>query len=262
VADEEVSRVERWEHRAEVPLVLLALAFLVAYAWQVLDPNLDDSLEHGLTLTSWTVWAAFAVDFVVRVWLADHRTTYVVRHWYDVVLIGLPVLRPLRLLRLLAFSRILNRSAVGNLAGRVVVYVSGAAISAVLLASLAVLQAERGAPGSNIESFDDALWWSWCTSTTVGYGDFYPVTATGRCIGVSLMLVGIAMVSAFTAAIAAWIVGTVERESRAVSADAIAPWSTRVAAEPPVTSPRSAAGRPAGGSGSHRKTDDVQDGAP
>jgi voltage-gated potassium channel len=241
VADEEVSRVERWERRAEVPMVLLALAFVIAYAWQVLDPNLDHTTEQALTVTSWTVWGAFAVDFLVRVGLADHRPTYVVRHWYDVVLIGLPVLRPLRLLRLLAFSRILNRSAVGNLAGRIVVYVSGASISAVLLASLAVLQAERGAPGSNIETFGDSLWWSWCTSTTVGYGDFYPVTTTGRLIGVSLMLVGVAMVSAFTAAIAAWIVGTVDRERRVVSADAIAPWSTPAG--------------PVEGSGSHRKSE-------
>jgi voltage-gated potassium channel len=205
--------------------VLLALAFLFAYAWQVLDPNLNHSLDTTLTVTSWTVWVAFAVDFVVRVCLADHRTSYVLHHWYDLVLIGLPVLRPLRLLRLLAFSRILNRSAVGNLAGRIVVYVAGAAVTAVFLGSLAILQAERGAAGANIGSFDDALWWSWCTATTVGYGDFYPVTTTGRFIGVALMLVGVAMVSALTAALAAWIVGTVEGERRVVSADAIAPWT-------------------------------------
>jgi voltage-gated potassium channel len=36
-----MSRVERWERRSEIPLLLLALAFLTAYAWPVLDPRLD-----------------------------------------------------------------------------------------------------------------------------------------------------------------------------------------------------------------------------
>jgi voltage-gated potassium channel len=63
-----------------------------------------------LSVASWTVWVAFAVDFMVRLLLAEDRWPYAVRHWYDVALIALPMLRPLRLLRLLALARILNRS--------------------------------------------------------------------------------------------------------------------------------------------------------
>ncbi|EBM0725489.1 two pore domain potassium channel family protein, partial [Salmonella enterica subsp. enterica serovar Senftenberg] len=135
--------VERWERRAEIPLLLLALAFLVAYAWPVLDPRLDPSLTLFLDWISWAVWVAFAVDFAVRVVLAKDRVSYAVRHWYDLALIALPVLRPLRLLRLLAFLRILNRSAVGNLAGRVTSYVIGAAVMAVGLGAVAALDAEQ-----------------------------------------------------------------------------------------------------------------------
>lgn len=47
---------------------------------------------------------AFAGDFVARLWLADHRTAYARSHWYDVGMIVLPVLRPLRLFRLLAIE--------------------------------------------------------------------------------------------------------------------------------------------------------------
>ena len=35
--------VERWERRTEVPLILLALAFLVAYAWVVVGYHLSRS---------------------------------------------------------------------------------------------------------------------------------------------------------------------------------------------------------------------------
>ena len=38
------------------------------------------------------------------------------------------------------------------------------------------------------------MWWSVVTFTTVGYGDFFPVTSTGRIAGVLLMLGGIALI--------------------------------------------------------------------
>ena len=59
-----MTRVERWERNTEVPLLLLAGAFLVAYAWPVLDPRLDPDVATVLVVASWTVWAAFAADFV------------------------------------------------------------------------------------------------------------------------------------------------------------------------------------------------------
>ena len=203
--------LEHWERRAELPLLLLAGAFLVAYAWPVLDPRLDPTVLEWLDALSWTVWGAFAVDFAVRITLADDRPSYAARHWYDVALIALPMLRPLRLLRLLAFARILNRTAVGGLANRVTTYVIGAALMSVALGAIAILDAEQDAPHANITTFGDALWWATTTVTTVGYGDRYPVTTTGRFVAVALMMMGIALVGAVTAAVASWFVAHVER---------------------------------------------------
>ncbi|MFC7489441.1 MULTISPECIES: potassium channel family protein [unclassified Knoellia] len=207
-----MTRVERYERRSEIPLLLLAAAFLVAYAWPVLDPRLDLGLRTKLTALSWTVWVAFAVDFLVRIVLAEERARYAARHWYDVVLIALPLLRPLRLLRILALARILNRSAASSLVGRVTTYVVGVAVVAVGLGAVATLDAEQDVPDANIRTFGDALWWAATTVTTVGYGDRYPVTTEGRLIAVALMLVGIAMVGAVTAAVAAWMVSQVQKE--------------------------------------------------
>lgn len=200
------SPVERWEGRAEVPLLLLAGAFLIAYAWPVLDPNLDASTRSFLTAVSWTVWGAFAIDFLVRLFLAEHRIPYAVHHWYDIALIALPLLRPLRLLRVLALVRVLDRSAADSFAGRALVYVGGAAAISCGLGALAVLDVERGAPDANIQTFGDALWWAATTVTTVGYGDRFPVTATGRIVAVVLMLVGIGVVGTVTASVASWII--------------------------------------------------------
>ena len=207
--------VERWERRTEVPLILLAIAFLVAYAWQVLDTRMSADFAGFLTAVSWTVWGAFAVDFAIRLALADRRRQYALRHWYDVALIVLPVLRPLRLLRLVAFVRVLDRSAASSLAGRVAVYVAGSATLAVGLGALATLDAEQEAQGANILNFGDALWWACTTVTTVGYGDYFPVTTTGRVVAVGLMLVGIGLVGAVTATVTAWILGHVAAEQKA-----------------------------------------------
>lgn len=205
-----MTRVQRWERRSEVPLLLLAVAFLVAYAWPVVHPRIGPELRTTLDVVSWTVWAAFAIDFAARITLAEARTTYAIRHWYDVALITLPMLRPLRLLRLLALARILNRSAAGSLVGQVSTYVAGTAVMAVGLGALAVLDAEENVPDANIKTFGDALWWAATTVTTVGYGDRYPVTTQGRFIAVALMVVGIALVGAITASVAAWMVSQVD----------------------------------------------------
>ncbi|WP_216652055.1 potassium channel family protein [Nocardioides sp. zg-1308] len=210
----ELSRVETWEKTSEVPLLLLAGAFLVAYAWPILNPDLHPDLATFFFYASWTVWLAFTIDFVIRLALSDRRRSYALRHWYDVVLIAAPMFRPLRLLRLLAFARIINRSAVGGLAGKVAVYVAGSALFAVSLGALAVLDAERDAPDANITTAGDALWWACTTVTTVGYGDHFPVTTQGRFIAVGLMLVGIALVGSLTAVIATWLIENVQHANQ------------------------------------------------
>lgn len=208
------ARVQRWEQRTEVPLLLLAGAFLIAYAWPVINPELDANIRTVLDVASWTVWAAFAVDFAIRLHLAHDRRAYATAHWYDVALILLPVLRPLRLLRLLAFVRVLNRAAAGSLLGRVSTYVVSTAALAVGLAALAVLDAEQDAADANITTIGNALWWATTTVTTVGYGDHFPVTTTGRLVAVALMLVGIASIGAITAGIHGWSLRSKTRRAR------------------------------------------------
>jgi len=77
------------------------------------------------------------------------------------------------------------------------------------VASLAVLDAERGAKSATITTFGDALWWAMTTVTTVGYGDRYPITTQGRFIAGGLMLGGIALLGIVTASLASWLLDKV-----------------------------------------------------
>ena len=46
-----------------------------------------------------------------------------------------------------------------------------------------LVKAESGVPDAGIKSVSDAIWYSIVTLTTVGYGDFYPITPWGKIIG-------------------------------------------------------------------------------
>jgi voltage-gated potassium channel len=197
---------ERWEHRAEAPLAVAAVIFLLAYAAPILDTHLAAGLVRLCSITDLVVWLLFALDYVGRLALATNRLHYVGRHIPDLLMIALPVLRPLRLLRLVQLLRLMNRQATTSLRGRIAVYVAGSAVLVVFCAALAVLDAERRSPGANITSFGDALWWAITTVTTVGYGDQFPTTPEGRLVAVGLMLAGIALLGVVTASIASWLI--------------------------------------------------------
>ncbi|MGY1708372.1 potassium channel family protein [Geodermatophilus sp. SYSU D00758] len=235
-------RLERWEQAAEWPLIAAAVLFVVSYAWPVIDPDLAAPWPEVLTVLTWATWTVFAVDYLVRLGLASDRRAFVRTHLVDLALVVLPLFRPLRLLRLVTLLNVLNRNAGRSLRGRVAVYVAGATTLVLFLAAVAALDAERDAPDANITGFADAVWWAFATVTTVGYGDRFPVTPTGRAIAVGLMLAGIALLGVVTAALASWLierVEEVEEESQAATrrdvhalADEVARLRAELAARP------------------------------
>jgi voltage-gated potassium channel len=106
-----------------------------------------------------------------------------------VVLPPVRIFASMRLLRKL-FSR-------GNLALFMTV-----ALILMLNAAVVVWEFESRAPGANITTLGNALWWSVVTVTTVGYGDYTPVTLGGRLTAVALLALGLVSLAVLTAQIA------------------------------------------------------------
>ncbi|GAB3439060.1 potassium channel family protein [Phycicoccus ginsengisoli] len=199
-------RVEDWERRTGPVLIGAAVVFLGAYAWPILDPKLPGWAAVACTAVTWLVWVLFLLDLVLRVSWSQRRAAFLWRNWVDVVTLAVPMLRPLRVLRVVVALSVITRRGQPFARGRVVASVAASVAVVALVASLAVLDAERGAKGATITSFGDATWWAATTVTTVGYGDRYPVTAQGRLVAVALMVTGIALLGVVTAAIASWFV--------------------------------------------------------
>lgn len=195
---------ERWHALAEWPLTVCAVLFLVAYAWSVIADLQGEAYEIA-EWTMWSIWLVFVVDYVVSLALAPRRWRWFLTHLPQFVVVVLPLLRPLRLLRLLTLWSVLQRATGQVVRGRVAVYVAGSATLLLGIAALAELEAERHAPQALITDFGKALWWAAVTMTTVGYGDEVPVTVEGRLIAVGLMVSGIALLGVVTATLASWM---------------------------------------------------------
>ena len=194
-----------------IPLLLVPLFF-----------SIPEYLRGIWLAVEWLIWAAFAVELAIKTYLAPRRGRYLRDHWFDVVLVLLPLLRPLRLVRSVRLLALLRSarlfSAVVKVVGtarfvlrrrglQYVLLVSGAVVVA---AATAMTFVERDAGGS-ITDFGTALWWAMTTVTTVGYGDTFPVTPEGRGIGAFVMLIGITLFGLLTANIAAFFVETEHR---------------------------------------------------
>jgi voltage-gated potassium channel len=217
LAEEGEPRIAAWDRRVDWPLTGLAVAFLVVYAWQVLDTSLGPVGREVLENLLWGIWIVFGLDYVVRIVLAERKWRYVGTHLLDLAILLLPMLRQLRALRVVTVISVLNRQLRDDFRGRVAVYVGGTVALVGFIASLAVLDAERDAPEASITTFGDALWWTLTTISTVGYGDRYPVTFEGRLVAATLMVAGIALLGVVTASIASWFVENLRRAGAAAA---------------------------------------------
>jgi voltage-gated potassium channel len=186
-AADPTGRLRQYMSKTQTALDVLALLTL----WIVVVPPADlipthpnDALAFRVTLS-----VIYGIDMTIRARLATHHWRYLRTHPVDVVAVIVPPVRVIFSLRLVTsmFRR-------GNLAR----FLETASILVLNLA-LIVYFYERNAAGSNIHTFGQSMWWAVTTVSTVGYGDYSPVTVPGRIAATCIMAIAILVIAVVTA---------------------------------------------------------------
>jgi len=196
-------------------VILLSVYVLVVLVVDTLV-KLPTETARLLTFIDDIICVFFLFEFCLRFYQADNKLKFMQWGWIDLIssIPALPFLRAGRALRLVRLLRIMRafrstkhliRYVFESRVKGTFTAVSIIAVLMILFSSVAILQVEDQ-PTSNIKSAEDALWWSYVTITTVGYGDKYPVTTEGRLIAAVLMTVGVGLFGTFTGFLASWFV--------------------------------------------------------
>ena len=201
-------------------LTVLSLAVMVA----MILPLSDETLTV-LSVYDNLICVIFLIDFFLNLRGASKKSDYFIgqRGWLDLIgsIPSFGVLRLGGLLRLARLSRLaritrllrgdqkkaLVKDILDNRSQYAVFITLFLTILVLTVASVLVLQFESKAPDANITTGGDALWYAIVTITTVGYGDFYPVTAAGRVTAMFIMFAGVGIIGALASILASLLVG-------------------------------------------------------
>jgi len=197
----------------DIVIVVLSIYVLLAL---IIDSffKLAPEVSKLLYLIDDLICVLFLYDFFYRFIKAPSKLSFMKWGWIDLIS-SIPTfeyLRYGRLIRLIRLFRILRAfRSVKYLTSHIFKTRTRGTFSTVSLisflmlifGSISILQVET-VPESNIKTAGDAIWWSFVTITTVGYGDKFPVTGEGRVIAAFLMVTGVTLFGTFTGFIAAW----------------------------------------------------------
>lgn len=194
----------------EVFIALLSILSIVDM-FLVWLPGLGEASKQVVVIFQTAITFIFIFDFCYRFFTAESKSQYFIREWgWADLLACIPNLRILRFFRIFRVYRLMRDIGVQTIkdqllydrAGSILYLTIFLGLVIIQTASVLVLNVEAANPEANIQTPSDAIWWSYVTITTVGYGDRFPTTTTGRIVGVLLMTAGVALFGVFTSFLA------------------------------------------------------------
>lgn len=186
-------------------LSIYVLGALIADILFDLPPDVSELLSYIDNI----VCLFFFIDFARRLQLAEDKWRFMRWGWID-LLASVPAgglqafkmvraVQVLRALRAIKSTQMIWRLLFRNRAESIVVSAATATLLLVAFGAITMLLVEAPNPQSAINTPEEALWWAFVTVTTVGYGDYYPVTTQGRIVAVLLMVSGVGLFGSFAA---------------------------------------------------------------
>ena len=217
------------QHSNAYNIFILVLTVLSLAVMVVMLLPISDATLQLLSVYDNLICVIFLIDFYLNLRAASKKSDYFIkeRGWLD-LLGSIPSLGWLtnvgkfaglfRLARLSRFARITrllrgeNKKAlvkdVLENRSRYALFITILLTLIVLtVASVLVLQFESQSPEGKITTGGDALWYAIVTITTVGYGDYFPVTPGGRITAMFIMFMGVGIIGALASILASLLVG-------------------------------------------------------
>lgn len=201
-----------WQKKTALATLIFSLVYTVSFVFPIYWYPVSPTVKTLCAIVNYITWGLFALDYLIQMKLAPDNKAYFKNHTLELILVVVPFLRPLRALRALVFTTQAGIRSKKALIQSLPLVLTGAAVLMIVIMGAAVLDIERTAPGSNIHTPMDALWWGLVTITTIGYGDKFPVTTEGRLVAGIMIIFWVAMISTLTASFAAWLLSHDERE--------------------------------------------------
>ncbi len=192
----------------EIFILLLSILSLVNIVIFIL-PSMDPHVKGVILIMDIFITMIFMLDFLYRLFTADSKSDYVLRQygWAD-LLSSLPfqatkIFRVFRIFKIVRVSRAYGlRTIVGELrenrAGSALLLTIFLVIAVLEFGGSLIVAVEANSPNSNIKTAGDGVWWAFVTITTVGYGDRFPVTESGRLVGMLTMSLGVGLFGVLT----------------------------------------------------------------
>ena len=217
----------------EIFILVLTVMSLIVMALVILP--LSPATHETLLWFDNAICCVFLADFLYNITGAHPRSEFFIhrRGWLDLLgsIPSLGIFRFTALLRLARLSRLARimrllsgqhkRELIDDIVknrGQYALFVSLLLVFIVLATgTILVLQFESRSPDANITTGGDALWWAFVTITTVGYGDYYPVTTLGRVTGVGVMAAGIGLIGALASILASILVPSPQEQAEAAT---------------------------------------------
>lgn len=195
-------------------------------------PGLSSTTKELLNLSEVVVTVLFTVEYVLRVATAPSKKDYIFSFYGIIDLLAiLPFylalgidLRSIRVFRLLRIFRILKMAQYSKAMERFGKALSHAKAEALVFLCITLMLLyfsaaeiyyfENEAQPENFPSIFHSLWWAVTTLTTVGYGDFYPITAGGKLFTFLILMCGLGIVAVPAGLIAAALSKVLQEEGR------------------------------------------------
>ncbi|MBN7820352.1 potassium channel family protein [Bowmanella yangjiangensis] len=207
----------------DIGMMVLSLVAVINICVLILA-DLPKDVRSYLLFMDTLICFLFLIHFSYHILVAHDRIAYFKSHWIDFVA-SIPLIEPFRLARFLQVLRVVRllkqtrHLALPSLKDRIQTTLATMMVTLVILigaAGLSIYLIEHDLPGANITTAEDAIWWSLVTISTVGYGDFYPISTAGRLVSVLLIISGVSLFGVISGYIASFFITPEEKDQLAV----------------------------------------------